>query len=55
MRTGRDAIARAVDAVVEGTGAVDWGLITIELDNERDRELLRHIRLLSQISDIQRT
>ena len=41
--------------MVEGTGAVDWGLITIELDNERDRELLRHIRLLSQISDIQRT
>ena len=55
MRTGRDAIVRAVDAVVEGTGAVDWGLITIELDNDRDRELLRHIRLLSQISDIQRT
>ena len=55
MRTGRDAIVRAVDAVVEGTGAVDWGLITIELDNDRDRELLRQIRLLSQISDIQRT
>ena len=30
-------------------------MITIELDNDRDRELLRHIRLLSQISDIQRT
>ena len=46
MRTGRDALVRAVDAVVEGTGAVDWGLITIELDNDRDRELLRQIRLL---------
>ena len=55
MRTGRAALARAVDSVVEGTGPVDWGLITIELDNDRDRALLRHIRLLSQISDIQRT
>ena len=54
MRTGRDALARAVDSVVEGTGAVDWGLMTIELHNERDRELLRHIRLLSQIADMQR-
>ena len=55
MRTGRAALARAVDSVVEGTGPIDWGLITIELENDRDRELLHHIRLLSQISDIQRT
>ena len=54
MRPGRDALARAVDSVVEGTGAVDWGLMTIELHDERDRELLRHIRLLSQIADVQR-
>ena len=54
MRPGRDALARAVDSVVEGTGAVDWGLMTIELHDERDRELLRHIRLLSQIADMQR-
>jgi eukaryotic-like serine/threonine-protein kinase len=55
MRTGRAGLARAIDSVVEGTGGLDWGLTTIELDNERDRELLRHIRLLSQISDVQRT
>ena len=54
MRPGRDALARAVDSVVEGTGGVDWGLMTIELHDERDRELLRHIRLLSQIADVQR-
>jgi tetratricopeptide (TPR) repeat protein len=55
MRPGRDALARAVDSVVEGTGALDWGLMTIELHDERDRELLHHIRLLSQIADVQRT
>jgi eukaryotic-like serine/threonine-protein kinase len=55
MRTGRAGLARAIDSVVEGTSGLDWGLMTIELDNERDRELLRHIRLLSQISDVQRT
>jgi len=55
MRAGRAALARAVDSVVEGAGGVDWGLMTVELDNERDRELLRHIRLLAQISDVQRT
>ena len=54
MRPGREALARAVDSVVEGTGGLDWGLLTIELDNDRDRELLRHIRLLAQISDVQR-
>ncbi len=55
MRPGRDALARAVDAVVEGTGGLDWGSMTVELHDERDRELLRHIRLLSQIADVQRT
>ena len=55
MRPGRDALARAVDSVVEGTGAVDWGLMTIELHNERDRELLRHIRApVADSSDVQR-
>ena len=54
MRPRRDALARAVDSVVEGTGGLDWGLMTVELDNDRDRELLRHIRLLAQISDVQR-
>ena len=54
MRPGREALARAVDSVVEGTGGLDWDLLTIELDNDRDRELLRHIRLLAQISDVQR-
>ena len=54
MRPRREALARAVDSVVEGTGGLDWGLLTIELDNDRDRELLRHIRLLAQISDVQR-
>ena len=54
MKAGRSALARAVDSVVEGSSDLDWGLMTIELDDERDRELLRHIRLLSQISEIQR-
>ena len=54
MRPRREALARAVDSIVEGSGGLDWGLMTIELDNDRDRELLRHIRLLAQISDVQR-
>jgi eukaryotic-like serine/threonine-protein kinase len=55
MRAGRAALARAIDSVVEGTKGVDWGLMTTELDNEGDRELLRHLHLLAQISDVQRS
>jgi eukaryotic-like serine/threonine-protein kinase len=54
MRAGRAALARAVDSVVEGSG-IDWGLLTIELDNDRDRELIRHLHLLARISDVQRS
>ena len=54
MRPRREALARAVDSIIEGSGGLDWGLMTIELDNDRDRELLRHIRLLAQISEVQR-
>jgi serine/threonine-protein kinase len=54
MKAHRAALARAVDSVVDDTADVDWGLMTIELDDVRDRELLRHIRLLSQISEIQK-
>lgn len=54
MRAGRAALARAVDSVVEGSG-IDWGLLTIELDNDRDKELIRHLHLLARISDVQRS
>jgi hypothetical protein len=55
MRAGRAVLERAVDAVVEGADGIDWSLMTIELENEQDRELLRYLHLLARISDVQRT
>ncbi len=52
MKANRAALAQAVDSVVDDRSDLDWGLLTIELDDDRDRELLRHIRLLSQISQV---
>ena len=46
MKANRAALAQAIDSVVDDTAGLDWGLTTIELDDVRDRELLRHIRLL---------
>jgi len=54
MSARRAALARAVDSVVDGTSDLDWGLMHVELDDERDRELLQHIRMIAQISDVQR-
>jgi hypothetical protein len=54
MSARRAALARAVDSVVDGTSDLDWGLMHIELDDEKDRELLEHIRMIAQISDVQR-
>jgi tetratricopeptide (TPR) repeat protein len=55
MRSGREALRSAIDSVAEGTSDLDWGAIERQLENERDQELLRQLRILAHISDVQRS
>jgi eukaryotic-like serine/threonine-protein kinase len=55
MTARRAALKAVVDSVADGTGDVDWAAIESQLDNERDQALLHQLRILSHISDVQRS
>jgi eukaryotic-like serine/threonine-protein kinase len=54
MRAGRSALKRVIDSVADGSGDIDWEGVEREIRSERDRELLRQLRVVAQLSDLQR-
>jgi tetratricopeptide (TPR) repeat protein len=54
MRRGRQAIKQVIDSVADGSAEIDWGAFEQQVSNERDLDLLRQLRVLSQLSDFQR-
>ena len=54
MRRGRQAIRQVIDSVADGGAEIDWGRLEQQVSNERDLDLLRQLRVLSELSDFQR-
>ena len=55
MRRERAALRSAVDSVADGAGDVDWDALEEQVEGQHDWELIHHLRLLAQISDVQRS
>jgi TolB-like protein len=54
MRAGRSALKRVIDSVADGSGDIDWERLEQQGHTEGDLELLRQLRVVAQLSDIQR-
>ena len=54
MRAGRSALKRVIDSVADGSGDIDWERLEQESHSERDLELFRQLRVVAQLSNLQR-
>jgi eukaryotic-like serine/threonine-protein kinase len=54
MRAGRSALKRVIDSVADGSGDIDWERLEQQVHTERDSELVRQLRVVARLSDIQR-
>jgi serine/threonine-protein kinase len=51
----RPALSQIVDSVADGAASLDWDAIEHGLADDRDRALIRQLRILARISDVHRT
>jgi tetratricopeptide (TPR) repeat protein/tRNA A-37 threonylcarbamoyl transferase component Bud32 len=54
MRGGRSALKRVIDSVADGNSDIDWEEVEREVGSERDLELLRQLRVVARLSEMQR-
>ena len=54
MRDKSTAFGELLETIADG-GSVDWEAITARLDDERERRLARHLRLVSAVADVHRS
>ena len=54
MRAGRSALKSVIDSVADGSGDIDWEQLEQQGHTERDLALFRQLRVVAQLSNIQR-
>jgi Flp pilus assembly protein TadD len=55
MQPERSALSHIVESVADGSGDVDWDALEADLPDERDRQLVRQLRILARISEVHRS
>ena len=54
MRAGRSALRQVIDSVADGSSDIEWERLEQQVGTEHDRQLLRQLRVVSQVSALQR-
>jgi eukaryotic-like serine/threonine-protein kinase len=55
MPPGRSAIPDVVESVADGTADVDWDAIELGAADDREKRLIRQLRILARISEVHRS